>query len=53
MRFMDIIEERAVPQSFNSESYNAIVRGIDLILNLLPLFHRAKQGLKVVVAGRG
>lgn len=43
MRFMDIIEERAMPQSFNSESYNAIVRVKDLTLNLLSLFHEAKK----------
>lgn len=49
MRFMDIIEERAMPQSFNSESYNAIVRVKDLTLNLLSLFHEAKKDQRCVV----
>lgn len=48
MRFMDIIEERAMSQSFNSESYNAIVRVKDLTLNLLSLFHEAKKDQRCV-----
>lgn len=51
MRFMDIIEERAMPQSFNSESYNAIVRVKDLTLNLLSLFHEAKKDQRCGVGG--